>query len=176
MVGRVLPFLAYGWISQVAINNRGNKAYVLIHKQSHLYIPPFSPPSSPNNISMQRCSKYCNWQSNVPGHVVWPPIIQNQLWIKRDQMSLWGSNHDMEGKDEWRWGVEQLTLRKRALFCLLALFTGIPALVFNVASWISIINKYLTEESLFKNKLKARIKSVCILSLLLCFFKKKIII
>ena len=37
MVGRVLPFLAYGWISQVAINNRGNKAYVLIQKQSHLF-------------------------------------------------------------------------------------------------------------------------------------------
>jgi len=38
MVGRVLPFLAYGWISQVAINNRGNKAYVLIQKQSHLFL------------------------------------------------------------------------------------------------------------------------------------------
>ena len=37
MVGRVLPFLAYGWISQVVINNRGNKAFVLIQKQSHLF-------------------------------------------------------------------------------------------------------------------------------------------
>ena len=36
MVGRVLPFLAYGWISEVVINNRGNKAFVLIQKQSHL--------------------------------------------------------------------------------------------------------------------------------------------
>ena len=32
-----LAFLAYGWISQVAINNRGNKAFVLIQKQSHLF-------------------------------------------------------------------------------------------------------------------------------------------
>ena len=38
MVGRVLPFLSYGWISHVAINKRGNKAYVLIQKQSHLFI------------------------------------------------------------------------------------------------------------------------------------------
>ena len=38
MVGRVLPFFVYGWISQVVINNRGNKAFVFIIKQSHLFV------------------------------------------------------------------------------------------------------------------------------------------
>ena len=51
MVGRVLPFLAYGWILQVAINNRGNKAYVLIQKQSHLFL----------YSNANKCLRGCVW-------------------------------------------------------------------------------------------------------------------
>ena len=47
-----MPFLAYGWISQVVINNRGNKAFVLIQKQSHFFRLYF--PKKIKTIVMQR--------------------------------------------------------------------------------------------------------------------------